>query len=118
VSVIRGYTVLLSTFLNVAALNGLGYFIQKYDESPGIYYENKGVATLYNMAWRSIVYVNFIKIDNETLSLRQYVHHVDMLCQMTIIRNWTGCAHFRNDARRRLNQLTTTENLLKEITGR
>ena len=34
---------------------------------------------------------------------------------MTVIRNWTGCAHFGNDARERLNQLTKTEGLLKEI---
>jgi len=63
------------------------------------------------------VYVNLNKIDNETLVLRQYVHRVDILCQMTVIRNRRGCAHFGNDARERLNQLTKTEGLLKEITG-
>jgi hypothetical protein len=36
----------LSALLNVARLNDLGYSIEKYDESPGIYYENKGVAVL------------------------------------------------------------------------
>ena len=49
--------------------------------------------------------------------LRQYVQHVDALCQMTVIRNWTGSAHFGGDARECLNQLTKTEGLLKEITG-
>jgi len=39
------------------------------------------------------------------------------LCQNTVIRNCTGCAHFGNDAREFLNQLTKTEGLLKEITG-
>jgi len=63
------------------------------------------------------VYVNLNKTDNETLALRQCVHYVDMLCQMTIMRNWTGCAHFGNDARERLNRLTKTEGFLKEITG-
>jgi hypothetical protein len=52
------------------------------------------------------VYVSLNKLDNETLALRQHVHHVDVLCQMTVIRNWTGCSHFGNDARERLNQLT------------
>jgi len=51
------------------------------------------------------------------LTLRQYVHHVDTLCQMTVIRNWTECAHFGNDARERLDRLTKIERLLKEITG-
>jgi len=49
----------LSALSNVAALNDLGYSIERYDESPGIYYENKGVAVLYNTAWRTIMYVNF-----------------------------------------------------------
>jgi len=69
----------LSTLLSVTALHELGYFVEKYDESPGIYYENKGVAVLYNIAWRTIVCVNLDKIDNETLMLRQYVNHVEIL---------------------------------------
>jgi len=106
----------LSALLNVTALNDLGYSIERYDESQGIYYENKGVAILYNNAWRTILYVNLNKIHNKILALRQYVHYVDT-CQMTVIRNWTGCAHFGNDARERLDWLTKTEGLLKEITG-
>jgi len=96
----------------------LGYSIEKYDESPGIYYENRGIAVLYNIAWRTVVYVNLNRIDNETMVLRQYVQHVDALGQMTVSRNWTGCANFGSDARECLNQLTKTEVLLKEITGR
>jgi hypothetical protein len=102
----------LSTFLSATALHELGYSVEKYDESPGIYYENKGVAVLYNIAWMTVVYVNLNKIYNETVMLRQYVHHVEMLCQMTAIRNWTGCAHFRSDTRVCLNQLAKSESLL------
>jgi hypothetical protein len=47
------------------------------------------------------VYVDLNKIHNETL-IRQYVHHVEMLCQTTTIRNWTGCAHFGSDTILRL----------------
>jgi hypothetical protein len=85
----------LSVLLRVAALNDLGYTVERYDESLGIYYENKGAAVLYSMAWRTIVYVDLSKFDNKTLALRQYIHHVEMLCQMSVICNWTGCAHFR-----------------------
>jgi hypothetical protein len=66
----------LSALLNVAALNDLGYSIEIYDESSGVYYENRGVAVLYNVAWRTIVYVYLNKIDNETLVMRLYVHSV------------------------------------------
>jgi len=54
----------LSTLLSLPALHELGYAVEKYDESPGIYYENKGVAVLYNIAWRTVVYVNLDKIDS------------------------------------------------------
>jgi len=107
----------LSALLGVAALNNLGYSIEKYDESPGIYYESKGLAVLYNIEWKTVVYVNLNKIDSETLTLKKYVHHVDVLCHMSVIRNWTGCAHFGNDAKARLDQLAKTESLLREITG-
>jgi hypothetical protein len=107
----------LSALLNVAPLSDLGYSIGRYDESPGVYYDNKGVAVLYNIARRTIVYVNLNKIDNATLVLSQHAHHADILCQMTVVRNGTGCAHFGYDARECLNQLTKTKDLLKEITG-
>ena len=58
----------LSALLNVTGLNDLGYSIERYDESPGIYYENKEVAVLYNIAWWTIVYVNLNQIHNETLA--------------------------------------------------
>jgi len=40
----------LSALLIVAALYDLGYSVERYDESPGVYYESKGVAVLYNIA--------------------------------------------------------------------
>jgi hypothetical protein len=63
----------------VTPLYELGYSVEKYDESPGIYYENRGVAVLFNIACRTVVYVNLDKTDNETLMLKQYVRHVEIL---------------------------------------
>jgi hypothetical protein len=110
--------IILTTVIDSAfALRDVGYSIEKYDESPGLYYESKGIAVLYNMVWKTIVYVDLNKVDSESLTLRQYVHHVEMLCQTSVIRNWTGCAHFSEDSRDKLNQLSKTEMLLREITG-
>jgi hypothetical protein len=114
---IVGTLMLLSLLLNVSAMNDLGYTVQKYDTSSGIYYEHKGTAVLYNTVWKTVVYVDLSKFNNETITIRQYIHQVDMLCQMSVVRNWTGCAHFSGDARDSLNQLTRTEKLLKEMTG-
>jgi len=101
----------------VTALYEQSYTVEKYDKSPGIYYESKGVVVLYNVEWRTVVYVNLNKIDNETLMLKQYVHHVERLCQATVVRNWTGCVHFGSDTRLWLNRLFKAEGSLKETTG-
>jgi len=58
----------LSTVISVATLNNLGYSIEKYEESPGVYYENKVVSELYNIEWRIVVYVNLNKIDNQLIT--------------------------------------------------
>jgi hypothetical protein len=89
-----------------------GYSIQKYDESPGLYYEHKGLSVLYKVEWKTVVYVDMNKVENESVILRQYAHHVEMLCHMSVIRNWTGCAHFGEDLRNRLSLLSRTELLL------
>jgi hypothetical protein len=48
-------TISLATLINAVALTDLGYSLEKYNDSPGIYYESKGVAVVYNNAWRTIV---------------------------------------------------------------
>jgi hypothetical protein len=107
----------LTVLASVVSLHDLGYSIEKYDESPGVYYENKGMANLYNVEWKTIVYVNLNGVGNETLALRQYLHHIDVLCQTAFIRNWAGCTRFHNEAKEKLAQLTGTMDLLEEITG-
>jgi hypothetical protein len=105
----------LATAVMATALAGSEYSIDNYDKSPGIYYESKGTAVLFNVVWKIIVYVDLNSADRETLALRQYVHHVET-CQNSVVRNWTACAHF-NEASGRLGQIGKTEVLLKEITN-
>ena len=65
---------LATAFIATAlALSGPEYLIERYDNSPGIYYESKGIAVLYNMMWKTIVYVDLQEIDKESVALRQYI---------------------------------------------
>jgi hypothetical protein len=70
--------VLATVIVTTAAIHALGYSITKYDESPGLYYDIKGVAVMYNTIWKTIVFVDLTKVENETLVVRQYVNHVEM----------------------------------------
>jgi hypothetical protein len=36
----------------------VGYTLELYKESPGIYYENRGQASFYTTNWRTIVYLD------------------------------------------------------------
>jgi len=62
--------IISASIVKCGSVKCFGLFIERYDESPVIYYENKGVTVLYNIA-RTIAYVNLNKLDNETLVLRQ-----------------------------------------------
>jgi hypothetical protein len=66
-------------YCSTAVQNELGYSLETYDESPGVYYDNKGVANLYNVEWKPIVHVNLDKIHNRALALRRYLHHIDVM---------------------------------------
>jgi len=65
----------------------LGYAVESYDESPGIYFENKGQASLYNMEWRTIMYVNLKLMTNQMNTLEQYFSHINKLCRTVNIKN-------------------------------
>jgi len=70
-----------------------GYEMNVYQESPGIYFEHLGHATLSNTACTLIVYVPMHTIDDEISNLEQYVQYIDQNCSR-MVRNWTACRHF------------------------
>jgi hypothetical protein len=97
---------------------GQGYSIEKYEASPGLYYELLGETTLYNSEWKTIVYVNLKETDSQTEQLGQYINHVNKLCKSTEVQNWTDCNHFESLSRDRFRQLQETERVLDEIIGK
>jgi len=107
---------LLFLILMVEALN-LGYFLEKYYELPGIYFLDKGTASVYNTEWKTVVQVDVKLLDNNTVSLREYVDQMERLCKVNVIANWTACVHFRKDAEERLLRLERSKDLPKEIMG-
>jgi len=72
-----------------------GYRVEKFEESPGLHYIDKGMVNLYNTVWKTIVYVDLKAEDLEIGSLDLYIKHVDRLCNSVEVKNWTGCSQFR-----------------------
>jgi hypothetical protein len=103
---------------STANLNELGYTLEQYDESLGIYYENKGQITLYNTEWSVVVYVNLEGINKQSDVIDPYIKHVSNLCQEIGVQNWTDCHHFEEIAHDKLRQVKKTEDLFADITNR
>ena len=57
-----------------------GYRVEKFEESPGFYYIDKGTVKLYNTVWKTIVYFDLKAEDLEVENLGSYIKHVDRLC--------------------------------------
>ena len=69
--------------------------MEKFEESPGLYYIDKGTVNLYNTVWKTIVYVDLKAENLEKDSLNLYIKHVDRLCNSVEVKNWTGYSQFR-----------------------
>ena len=92
--------------------------MEKFEESPGLYYVDKGIVNLYTTVWKTIVYVDLNAEDLEVDALSLYIDHVDRLCNTMEVKNWTGCSQFREAIKDRFRHLQTSEDLLKEIVGK
>jgi hypothetical protein len=108
---------LLGETRSLPSAEGLGYRNDKYDESPGLYYEQLGETALYNTEWKTIVYIDLEQTEQETDQVEQYVDHVIKLCHLTEIHNWTDCNHFSIISKDTLKQLRRSERLLRELIG-
>lgn len=92
------------------------YTLEKYEESPGIYYQSQGQINLYNTEWSVVVYVNLTKMDRQSQKIEQYVKHINKVCHEVGVRNWTDCNHFQEIAKDRLLQIKKTEDIIFDIT--
>ncbi|GFG35595.1 hypothetical protein Cfor_00315 [Coptotermes formosanus] len=101
--------------ISSSSANNLGYALEPYDESSGVYFQKKGQATLYDTEWKTIVYVPLKPTTNQTDALDKYISYINKLCNEVEIRNWTECNHFEDTAKNKLQQVKSTE-VLRDIT--
>jgi len=102
------------TMLRTAEGNA-DYEMNVYRESPGVYLEKLGHATLSNTAWTIVVYAPIQITDSETSHLEQYVRYIDKICSRMIIKNWTACSLFGDIMTHKIQQVKNTQRLLYDI---
>jgi hypothetical protein len=114
------FTVWITYFLLIPEMKSsaerLGYSIGKYVESAELYYELLGEATLYNMEWKTVVYVSLKPNDSETEQLGHYsISYISKLCQATEVQNCTDFNHFSSLSIDRFKQIQGIEKSLHEL---
>jgi hypothetical protein len=82
----------------------IGYTLERYKESPGIYYENRGQASFYTTNWRTVVCVDLKETLNQSIVIEQYVQHINRLCQELAVKTWTECNYFHDIAESKVRQ--------------
>jgi hypothetical protein len=99
------------------AMGEWGFHVEKFEESPGLFYVNKGSVNLYSTVWKTIIYVKLKEENLEIDSLGAYIGHVDKLCNSMEVRSWTGCSQFRGSVTGRFRHLESSAGLLTDVTG-
>ena len=102
----------LLTLLKVALLSGhrdLGYGLERFDASTGIYYESLGKGTLYNTDWNAIVYLPLRPITRQIIMTENYADYIQCLCSRVYIRNWTAYSHLDDSTSTRFRQVKDVE---------
>jgi hypothetical protein len=92
--------------------------VEQFEESPGLYFVDKGIMNLYTTMWETIEYVDLNTEDLEVEALGLYINHVERLHNSTEVKNWTGYSQFREAVTDRFRHLRFSEDLLKEIVGK
>jgi hypothetical protein len=61
----------------LASPHELGYTLVKYNYSTVIYFEDLGLVSLYNTEWKTMVYVNFKQIFNQSDLMEEYIWKIN-----------------------------------------
>lgn len=114
---IRWLVMMFGLLLVTGATGDWEYRVEKFEESPGLYYVDKGTVNLYNTMWKTIIYVNLKAEDLEIDTLGSYINHVDRLCNSVEVKNWTGYSEFKKSVTDRFIHLRNSEVLLRDTVG-
>jgi hypothetical protein len=85
--------------------------LQKFTESPGLYYDHIGEAQLYNTEWKIVTYVNLHDADKNLEAVKRYAQLSIEFCknhQQTFWINFTDCMR---TIRHTNMQITEVENM-------
>lgn len=83
--------------------------MEKFPQSPGLYYEHRGEAQLYNVEWKLVTYVNLSEIDRTFDVIKKYVKLTVQFCDAHVDAHWINQTRCKSSVRNIENKLLDLE---------
>ena len=110
-------TIFVISLLTTTA--GLDVTLQKYEISPGLYYDHIGEAQLYNTEWKLLTYVDLQEADRNLESVVKFAELSKEFCMNTSTLfgvNLTECVRIARYTDRKLKEVQELKELVRQLT--
>lgn len=97
-----------SILISAAALD---FKVEKYTQSPGLYFEHLGEAQLYNEEWKLVTYINLNEVDKKFEVVKKYVKLTAQFCGTHAEARWVN----KTNCRAPINNIVAKMQSLEDI---
>jgi len=107
---------LLTLLTSTAALDAT---LQRFKESPGLYYDYIGEAQPYSTEWRLLTYIDLQEADQNLESTKKYAQLSIDFCskhEHTYWINLTNCTKINRYTNRQINEIEELRSIVRQLT--
>jgi hypothetical protein len=108
---------LLALLTATAALDAT---LQKFEKSPGLYYDHVGEAQLYNTEWKLLTYVDLQEADRNLETVVNYAELSKEFCKKhehSFWINFTDCVRIARYTDRKIREVQELRDLVRQLTS-
>jgi hypothetical protein len=110
----RLWTVFVSLTLTPTSLDAT---LQRFKESPGLYYDHIGEAQLYNTEWKILTYINLQEADQNLETVRKYDQlSMDKAHKQTYWINPTDCTNITRYIDNQIKEVEDLKSIVRQLT--
>jgi len=118
-SVLRLWTIVTLLTLVTPAF-ALDATLQRFKESPGLYYDHIGEAELYNTEWKLLTYIDLQEADKNLETVKKYAQLSMEFCNRHVHTYWinlTDCTKITRYIDRQIKEVEDLKLLVRQLTG-
>jgi hypothetical protein len=107
------------TLVLLTTTAALDVTLQKYEKSPGLYYDHIGEAQLYNTEWKLLTYVDLQEADKNLETVVKYDELFKKFCvkhEHSFCVNLTDCVRIARYTDRKVKEVQELKELVRQLT--